>query len=826
MRPELPSGTVTFLFTDIEGSTKLLHELGAKAYAEALLEHRRVLREAFARHGGVEVDTQGDAFFVAFPTAPGAVQAALEAQGALSEGPIQVRMGLHTGEPHLTDEGYVGEVVHKGARIASAGHGGQVLLSKETRDAAPADVTDLGEHRLKDFAVAVPIFQLGSERFPPLKTISNTNLPRPASSFVGREKETEEIVSLLQDGARLLTLTGPGGTGKTRLSIEAAAELVPDFKAGVFWVPLAPIRDPALVTESIGQTLGARDSLADHIGEREMLLLLDNIEQVIEAAPDLASVVESCPNLRLLITSRELLRVRGEMEYPVLPLAEPDAVELFCARSRTEPDETIAELCRRLDDLPLAIELAAARTGVLSPGQILERLSSRLDLLKGGRDADPRQQTLRATIEWSHDLLTKQEQGLFARLAVFRGGCTLEAAEEVAGSDLDALQSLVDKSLLRHRGERFWMLETIREFAAERLEAAGELETMRQRHTDFLTALVEAAEPHLHLDESEWIERLEAEHDNLRAVLDRLADSGDATGLLDLAGKLYRFWYLQSHLKEGQRYLEAALQADETPTAARARALDGAAVMALNLGDRALARRRAGEALLIFQGLGDPWGEAYSSMMIGSEIAEDPTTLAEAVPYFEKSIRTFDAIGDEHFGLIARFNLAWVVGSLGDPARERALIEEIIRRAEDARDSGRWIARGPVERTIAMGKADLAMLERDEERFDAARDLLRDAIAALHHLGATMEVAINLGRLANVLALVGNGDTAARLMAKSDDLMEEMGIARSWWDRDRNEKTREILRTSLAEEALEEATRDGLRLTTDEAVALALDQVD
>jgi predicted ATPase len=823
---KLPSGTVTFLFTDIEGSTKLLHELGPEAYAEALLEHRRIMRQAFVRHEGVEVDTQGDAFFVAFPTAPGAVDAAQEAQATLAAGPIRVRMGLHTGEPHLTEEGYVGEVVHTGARIASAGHGGQVLLSKETRDAANAPSTDLGEHRLKDLDRPVPIFQLGAERFPPLKTISNTNLPRPASSFVGREKEVAEIVSLLQDGARLLTLTGPGGSGKTRLSIEAAAELVPEFKAGVFWVPLAPLRDPALVTETIGQTVGAKDGLASHIGEREMLLLLDNLEQVVDAAPDLASMVEACPNLRLLITSRELLRVRGEVEYPVLPLAEPDAVELFCSRSRTEPDEAIAALCRRLDDLPLAIELAAARTGALSPSQILERLSSRLDLLKGGRDADPRQRTLRATIEWSHDLLTEQEQALFARLAVFRGGCTLEAAEEVAGADLDTLQSLADKSLLRHRDERFWMLETIREFAAERLEAAGELETLRQRHTDFFTGLVEAAEPHLHLDESEWIERLEGEHDNLRAVLDRLADSGDPPALLDLAGKLYRFWYLQSHLKEGQRYLEAALQADETPTAARARALDGVAVMALSLGDSVLARRRAGEALLIFQRLGDPWGEAYSDMMIGNAIAEDPTTLAEAVPNFEKSIRTFDAIGDEHFGLIARFNLAWVVGSLGDPGRERALIDEIIRRAEDARASGRWIARGPVERTIAMAKADLGMLERDEERFDVGRDLLREAIATLHHLGATMEVAINLGRLANILALAGNGDTAARLLAKSDDLVEELGIVRAWWDRERNEKTAEILRTSLAADALDEATRQGRRLTPDEAVALALESAD
>ena len=407
MRSDLPTGTVTFLFTDVEGSTKLLHELGAEAYAEALAEHRQVIREAFVSHGGVEVDTQGDAFFVAFPTAPGALEAAQDAREALAQGLIRVRMGLHTGTPYLAEEGYVGDDVHLAARVAASAHGGQIVLSQATRAFLDERfvLSDLGEHRLKDFAEPVWIFQLGADRFPPLKTISNTNLPRPASSFVGREREVEEVVALLRDGARLLTLTGPGGSGKTRLAIEAAAELVPEFKAGVFWVGLAPLRDPALVTDTIAQTLGAKDGLADHIGERELLLLLDNLEQVVDAAPELSSLVEACPNLRLLVTSRELLRVRGEVEYPVLPLAEPEAVGLFCARAGAEPDPTVHELCRALDNLPLALELAAARASVLSPKQILERLSGRLDLLKGGRDADPRQQTLRATIEWSYELL-------------------------------------------------------------------------------------------------------------------------------------------------------------------------------------------------------------------------------------------------------------------------------------------------------------------------------------------------------------------------------------------------------------------------------------
>jgi len=290
VRRDLPSGTVTFVFTDVEGSTKILHELGADRYADVLNEHRRVLRSAFGRHGGVEVDTQGDAFFVAFPTATGALEAAREALDGLADGPIRVRVGLHTGTPHVSPEGYVGEDVHLGARIASAGHGGQVLLSKATRDLFLGDVTDLGEHRLKDFDEPVAIFQLGAERFPPLKTISNTNLPRPASSFVGRDREVGEVVSMLREGARLLTLTGPGGSGKTRLAIEAAAALVPEFKAGVFWVGLAPLRDPALVVDAVAQTLGARDGLAEHIGERELLLLLDNLEQVSTRHPS------SCPS--------------------------------------------------------------------------------------------------------------------------------------------------------------------------------------------------------------------------------------------------------------------------------------------------------------------------------------------------------------------------------------------------------------------------------------------------------------------------------------------------------------------------------------------------
>jgi predicted ATPase len=559
--PARPSGTVTFLFTDVEGSTRLLHELGAERYAEALAEHRRAIREACAREGGVEVDTQGDAFFFAFPSASAALAAASAFTQALASGPIQVRVGLHTGTPLLTEEGYVGHDVHFAARVAASAHGGQVVLSAATADLVGAELLDLGEHRLKDVAEPVSIYQLADGSFPPLKTISNTNLPRPASSFVGRERELADVLARIERGARLLTLTGPGGSGKTRLALEAAAALVPEYKAGTFWVGLASLRDPALVTEMIAQTLGAKDGLAEHIGERALLLLLDNLEQVIEAAPEVASLLERCPNLTLLVTSRELLRVRGEVEYAVPPLAEREAVALFCERAQLQPTDEIAELCARLDSLPLAVELAAARTKALTPGQILERLSGRLDLLRGGRDTDPRQQTLRATIEWSHDLLSDAEQRLFRALAVFAGGCTLEAAEEVCDADLDSLQSLVEKSLLRFSDGRYWMLETIREYAHERLEQAGDAHELHVRHAEHYLALAEAAEPHLRTGGNQpvWLKRLEAEYENLRSALGWWLQAGAGNGLERFLVAIFRFWEIRPRFSEAAVWFDRAM---------------------------------------------------------------------------------------------------------------------------------------------------------------------------------------------------------------------------------------------------------------------------
>jgi predicted ATPase/class 3 adenylate cyclase len=813
---DLPSGTVTFLFTDIEGSTRLARALG-EAWPAVLGEHRRKLREAFLTRGGVEVDRQGDSFFVAFARSSDAVAAALAGQRALAGGPVSVRMGLHTGEPFRSGGGYEGVDVHKAARIAAAGHGGQVLLSKETRDLVAVDARDLGEHRLKDFDEPVWIFQLGSGRFAPLKTISNTNLPRPVSSFVGREREVHEVLAALRDGARLVTLTGPGGSGKTRLAVQAAADLVPDFRNGVFWVELAPLRAAALVAPAIARTLGAKDGLAEHIGERELLLLLDNFEQVIQAGPELASLVERCPRLTLLVTSRERLRVRGEVEYPVLPLTESEAIELFCVRARLEPDETVAELCRRLDSLPLALELAAARTSVLSPAQILDRLAQRLDLLEGGRDAAARQATLRATIDWSYDLLEEGTRKLFARLAVFAGGCTLQAAEEVAAAGLDALQSLVDKNLLRHTRDRFWMLETIREYALERLVESSEGVEVHRRHAEHVVAMAIDAEPHLRNESREWLDAVEREHDNLRAALGWLEAAGESELVLRLATAAWRFWSLRGHALEGRRRLESALRADERPTATRAEALLGLADMALDTGDRVTARRRAQEALALHRSLGNAWEAAYSLVGIGLTFAFDGDWPV-ARRHFEEGMRVFSELGDEHQTLQAMRRLAWTYDELGNHEQARQLYEEMLHRA---RASGEQFIEG---KTLGV----LAQQALNEARVDEAISILTEA--HLIHRDRPDQPdryadALLVCRFARLLVMREKPATAARLLSCFETLLEEIGVGSSveGWVVKMNEGTIEAVRDELDAGAFTENWRAGRALTSDEAVALALD---
>jgi predicted ATPase len=815
MRRELPSGTVTFLFTDVEGSTRLLHELGAEAYARSLAEHRRLIREACAAEGGVEVDTQGDAFFFAFPTAPGALAAASAFIETLASGPIRVRVGLHTGTPLLTEESYVGDDVHFAARVAASGHGGQVVCSAATAELVELPLTDLGEHRLKDIAQPVAIFQLGVGAFPPLKTISNTNLPRPASSFVGREAEVEAVRARIAGGARFVTLTGPGGSGKTRLAIEAASTLVPEYKAGVFWVGLAALRDPALVTETIAQTLGATDGLAEHVGEREMLLLLDNLEQVIEAAPKLSALLESCLNLTLLVTSREVLRVRGEVAYPVPPLAEPEAVSLFCERAQLKPSDEIAELCARLDSLPLAVELAAARTKALSPAQILERLSQRLDLLKGGRDADPRQQTLRATIEWSYDLLSSAEQLLFARLSVFAGGCTLEAAEEVAGADLDTLQSLAEKSLLRFTNERYWLLETIREYAGERLAKEG-ADEVRQRHLEFFLRMAEEAEPELRGPHaSEWLDRLEAEHHNLRAGLSDAASKGQGLVHLRLAGALARFWWTRAYLDEGKRWLEDALAQPGAPPDARARALRGLGYLTWARGERGQSVRCHEEALALYREIGDSFGTGASLMNVGVFWREEGD-LPRARRFMEEAASMQRASGDVSA-------TAHTLGQLGLLALAEGDLERAARLCEEGLALARGVGNEYTAAIILRAIAPVALQRGDYA--EAARHF-GHGLEISRRLGYEGAVASCLEGVAAVAAASGDHERAARLLGAANALDERLHGTPEPPEPPDDVLFLEIARSYVGDERALDAWAEGRSMSPDDAVEYALSTIN
>jgi predicted ATPase len=734
VRADLPTGTVTFLFTDVEGSTKLLHELGAEAYADALAEHRRVVREACVAEGGVEVDTQGDAFFFAFPSAPGAAAAAQAMTEAFAPGRIHLRIGLHTGTPVVTDEGYVGDDVHLAARVAASGYGGQVVLSPATGALLESHtLTDLGEHRLKDIEGAVAIIQLGERSFPPLKTISNTNLPRPASTFIGRTAELADVLSLVEDGSRLVTLTGPGGSGKTRLALEAAATLVPFYKAGTFWVGLASLRDPALVTATISQTIGSTNGLAEHIREREMLLLLDNLEQVIEVAPEVSALLPACPNLTLLVTSRELLRVQGEVEYEVPPLTSPEAVSLFCARSRLEPSDEITELCARLDDLPLALELAAARTKALSPRQIREHLAEGLDLLRGGRDADPRQQTLRATIEWSYGLLSDEDQRLFRALSVFSGGWTLEAAQAVADADLDTMQSLVEKSLLRFSSERYWMLETIREYAREHLDKAGEGTGTRDRHARYYLGELEEKWQGAMTPRAENQAWYGTEVDNLRAMVERLLEVAPADGAL-ATHMLFRFWKTRGTFAEARERLELVVTLEDLSDDVRAETLARLAEMCERLGDLDGAGAAAAEALT----LSAPATNArVVALLIMSAREVDRGNVDEGIRLARQAVE--DAEGTDALRHVM------TLGDLGETLVQAGMHDEARAVMVEAVDEAR---RNGLDANVTWGSAQLGILDLVEGDYESACSALTAARMNARSVGMypfEVEVLFGLG---------------------------------------------------------------------------------
>ncbi len=713
---DLPTGTITLLFTDIEGSTHLLKRLGER-YAELLHECRTLLRAAFSASHGQEVDTQGDAMFTAFAHASDALEAAVAAQRelALHSWPgadaVRVRMGLHTGEPSRVVEGYVGLDVHYAARVMSAAHGGQVLLSQTTRDLVEHDLPegvslrDLGEHQLKDLEQAVHLYQVViaglPADFPPLRTHDRRSdtLPVQPTPLIGRQREVATVVRLLRrDEVRLVTFTGPGGTGKTRLALQVATELADGFAGGVFFVSLASLNDPTLVIPAIARALGIRDSvgqsvfarLVEGVQQKQVLLLLDNFEQVVEAAPQVADLLTSCPQLKLLVTSREVLHVRFEREFAVPPLALPDpahlptraalaripAVALFLQRAQavrpgfkltSTNARAVAEMCVRLDGLPLAIELAAARLKLLSPQTLLARLDQPLNMLTGGaRDVPARQQTLRNTIAWSYQLLHAREQRLFRWLSVFVSGCSLQAAEAVcsgpgdgAGQVLDGVASLVDKSLLQRvehteegseeqEDQRLLMLETIREYGREALIASGEGPAARQAHADYFLHLAEEAEPALKGPRLvAWLERLEREHDNLRAALHWALESGSAEVALRLGIALERFWVVRGQRTEGLAFLEQALAGSAGVAAPiRAKALLAAGRLAFNQSNYDQGERLAQQGLALFRELGDKRGIALSLNRLGVAAWRRGDFRAARI-LLEEDLTLFREMGDQ-----------------------------------------------------------------------------------------------------------------------------------------------------------------------------------
>jgi predicted ATPase/class 3 adenylate cyclase len=816
-RPELPSGTVTFLFTDVEGSTRLLLEHGA-GYADLLAGHRTALREAFERHGGVEVDTQGDAFFIAFARATDAVAAGAAAREALADGPVRVRMGIHTGEPQLTEEGYVGMDVHRAARIAAAAHGGQIVLSATTRRLlqGDADLRDLGEHRLKDLVETERLFQLGAGDFAPLRTLDATNLPSVSMPLVGRERELEELVALLSNGTRLLTVTGPGGTGKTRLALQVAAELVGRLHDGVFWIPLAGLSDHALVASEVARTVGAPDDLAGFLRGRELLVLLDNFEHVVDAAPAVGALLAASSRVRVLVTSRTPLRVSAEQEYRLEPLPERDAVTLFIQRARgvgreLTADAAVGEICRRLDGLPLAIELAAARTKLLAPERLLERLGSALPLLTGGnRDAPERQRTLRATLEWSYDLLDPRVQGLFARLGVFAGAFSFAASEEVADADLDNLEALVDSSLVKPIGDdRLLMLETIREYAAEKLGASAAAEDVRERHAAFFAELAEQAYEHRFEAEAKWSERLELDHDDIRAALDRL-EANDPDRALALAGALGWFWLSHGHLAEGRDRLARAIVGVRRESAHAARALTAAGALTARRGDV-----EAGRALLE-RGI-DAWSElddraelAAAQDALGWLLVYDAGDDQSSLRAFERSLELQRRGGDAGGETRALVGVCQVLVALGQVARAEELSLELLERA----------AGDPRTEHFAYHFLADCSLIRGETREAATR--YRQSLEAALLLGDVIETSLEVQGVA--MAAAGNGDAklALRLAGAVAALWESLGtsISVAFWDA-LLERFVGAARAELGHEA-DAVWAEGQGLTFDDAIELAL----
>jgi predicted ATPase/class 3 adenylate cyclase len=815
----LPSGTVTFLFTDIEGSTRLLGELGER-YADVLAEHNRLLREAFSRHGGLEVGTpQGDSFFVAFADADGAVAAARDAQTALAGGPVRVRIGIHSGEAVVTDEGYVGIDVHRAARIMNAGHGGQVLVSETTRELLEEnrELVDLGEHRLKDLGAPHRLFQLGDRDFPPLRTLYRTNLPFQPTPLVGRRRELAEAGELIRT-SRLVTLTGPGGSGKTRLALQLAADAVEQFPDGVFWVPLQAVRDPAFVERAITTSVGADDGLIDYVANKLLLVLLDNFEQVVEAAPVVSALVGGTPHAKVLVTSREPLHVESERRYAVEPLRDAEAEVLFVERgSAVAPafrrTPAVGEICRRLDGLPLAIELAAARLALLDPEELLARLDRRLPLLaSASRDAPARQRTLRSAIEWSHDLLEPDEQQLFRRLAVFAGSFRLAAAESVCGAELDILESLVEKSLVRRWGSgRLGMLDTIREYALERLDESPEGKDVRLRHAEYFLAVAESA--NLSSDrlpsEGQRHDIAIAEQDNIRAALAWALESGSVALGLQLANAIENFWVTHDP-EEGIRWFAALFDhpgARAVTPAIRAPALRAYGSALYISGQPEPATRLWEQSLALFEQLGDVLGRAVLLTRLGVSALERGE-LERARELTEESDELYVRSGDAWGRIMTVGVLGATAREKGDAQRAFDLMAEAAALAHEYRLT--WWECGLL--------AELASLSLNAGRIDEAEAHARKSLALADELRDRPGRIFGVGLLACVAAERGESEHAGLLWGSIEDADAVAPLG--GWRRHRREC--EALIDEAAGPEFERGRAAGRELTLDAAVAFAL----
>lgn len=836
----LPAGTVTLLFTDIEGSTALAERLGAR-WPTVLAEHNRIVREAIAAHGGIELGSEGDSLFAAFTRALHALRAAAAAQRTISAhawpdgATVRVRMGVHTGEPTVTLEGYVGLDMHRAARVMAAGHGGQVLVSETTRqllDDSGEDLgfVDLGPHRLKDLSGPQHLYQLHAEGlasdFPPPRAIDvrATNLPVQPTRLVGRTDELAAISRLLAvERTRVVTLTGPGGIGKTRLAFQVAADLVGAFPDGIYAVLLAPITEPGMVALELARALGVDeapdvpilDAVTANLANRRTLIVFDNFEQVTAAAGLVADLVGACAGLKALVTSREPLRIAAEQQYPVPPLTLPpplevvspkeaaatEAVALFVERARAVlpefalTDETapvVAEICRRLDGLPLAIELAAAWSKVLSPTALLRRLERRLGLPPTrSADVPARQSTLRQAIEWSYDLLPDTERALHTRLSVFAGGWTLETAEDVVDPEgelgvelFEAIASLTDRSLVRRYegldGEpRFTMLGTIREYAREQLSRAGDETQLLRRHALVFARFADEASAGLRGSEQlRWFDRLESEHDNLRAALDSSLASEDAETALRIGGALGWFWYAHGHAIEGcTRLMNLLAHTHDAPEELRARPMYALGVLLNQRGDTVRAAQLVERSLAVFRAQGDDERVAAALNSLGS-IKRELGDLVTAGRLLEESVELRRTLKDERGMASTLSNLGNLAFEQGRLDAAKALFSEAIEL--DRAHGNEWGAAASLDSLAAVA------LERGE--VEEARDLICQTLSLAERVRDREVIAFTLERAAVLAALEQDAGRAGRLLGAADSLRESTGIQRppfdsAWLDR-------------------------------------------